>query len=481
MTGAVAGGHQVELLPAADRRRLERAIAQAARRARRRGPTLASITVEVAVPVDPSAVVAACRFAGEPWFCLEQPDRDGSALAGAGAALVLEASGPDRIAAVSRDWREAIGRAVFDRPDGSVAGSGPVAAGGIAFDDRGCASADWSGFAPASLIVPELCFARRSGRTRLTVNTLVAAGDDPGARCEELALRVAGLDPAARLPELDADPGGRHRTGSVLAPDHYLDAVTRAVQRIAAGEIEKIILARAIDVHAPVGYRPEALLGALRVRFPDCHLCVAGRGDAAFVAASPELLIRKEGQRATTIALAGSARRSADRSVDEHLGAELLRTGKERSEHEIVVRRIVRALGPHAVWVAAADGPELARVANIQHLATPLRAQLRGHQPVLELVAALHPTPAVGGEPAAVAVPMIPALEGLDRGWYAGPLGWTDANEDGEFVVGLRSALIRGASARLYAGVGVVAASDPAAELAETDVKLGALLPLLSP
>lgn len=481
MTGVLAGGHELELLAAADRSRLTRAIAQAARRARRRGPVLASITVDVATPLDPSAVIGAARRPGEPWFCLEQPDHNGSVLAATGAALVLEASGSDRIAVVGRRWREAIARAVFDRPDGSVAGAGPVAAGGIAFDPQGCASTDWSGFAPASLVVPELCFARRDGRTKLTISTLVAAGDEPGARSEALAARVAALDIRARLPEPDAEPGGRHRTGSVLAPEHYLDAVARAVERIDAGELEKIILARAVDVDAPARYRPEALLGALRLRFPACHLCVAGRGDAAFVAATPELLIRKEGQRASTIALAGSARRSTDRSVDEHLGAELLRTGKERREHEIVVRRIVSALGPHAVWVAAADRPELARVANIQHLATPIRAQLRGHQPLLDLVAALHPTPAVGGEPAAVALPMIPALEGLDRGWYAGPIGWIDTGEDGEFVVGLRSALLRGARARLYAGVGVVAASDPAAELAETDVKLGALLPLLSP
>ena len=137
-------------------------------------------------------------------------------------------------------------------------------------------------------------------------------------------------------------------------------------------------------------------------------------------------------------------------------------------------------LRPHAVWVAAPTEPTVIKVANIQHLATPIRAQLTHPVSVVELAGMLHPTPAVGGEPFAVAAPLIPALEGLDRGWYAGPVGWTDANEDGEFCVALRCALLRGTEARLYAGVGVVRDSDPAAELAETEVKLGALLPVLS-
>jgi isochorismate synthase len=203
-------------------------------------------------------------------------------------------------------------------------------------------------------------------------------------------------------------------------------------------------------------------------------------GDAAFVAASPELLVRREGLRASTVALAGSTRRSADPAVDDHLGEQLLRSDKDREEQAIVTRRIMRALRPHSVWVAAPDEPAIVKVANIQHLGTPIRAQLRAPVPVLELAGLLHPTPAVGGEPHAAAAPRIPAFEGLDRGWYAGAVGWTDANEDGELCVALRCALLRGREARLYAGVGVVRDSQPEAELAETEVKLGALLPVLS-
>ena len=182
-----------------------------------------------------------------------------------------------------------------------------------------------------------------------------------------------------------------------------------------------------------------------------------------------------------TLALAGSTRRSADPSVDDHLGEQLLRSAKDREEQAIVSRRIERTLRPHAVWVTAAPEPVLVRVANIQHLATPIRAQLASPIGAIELAGMLHPTPAVGGEPLEVAAPMIPALEGLDRGWYAGPVGWTDTSEDGEFCVALRCALLTTAAiARCYAGVGVVRDSDPAAELAETEIKLQALLPVLS-
>jgi salicylate biosynthesis isochorismate synthase/menaquinone-specific isochorismate synthase len=235
-----------------------------------------------------------------------------------------------------------------------------------------------------------------------------------------------------------------------------------------------------VQVHAGAAHDPAAVIGVLREAFPSCYVFAVAEGPATFLAASPELLVRREGQRASTVALAGSTRRSADPAVDDHLGERLLGSAKDREEQAIVARRIVRVLRPHAVWVTEAPDPVLVKVMNIQHLATPIRAQLASPRSAVELAGLLHPTPAVGGEPEAAALPMIPALEGLDRGWYAGPVGWTDASEDGEFCVALRCALLRGPIARCYAGVGVVADSDPQAELAETEVKLQALLPVLA-
>src|SRR5207244_6370642 len=175
-----------------------------------------------------------------------------------------------------------------------------------------------------------------------------------------------------------------------------------------------------------------------------------------FLAASPELLVRRDGQRASTVALAGSVRRSADPAVDDHLGEQLMQSAKDREENAIVARRIVRALEPYSVWVTAAPEPSLVRMANIQHLGAAIRAQLAAPVGAIELAGALHPTPAVGGEPSERAVAVIPALEGMDRGWYAGPVGWTDATGDGEFCVALRCALVRGSRAHCYAGCGLV-------------------------
>ena len=456
--------------------RCERAV----RRARRSGTgVLAGLTVRVGGDVDPSAIVFASRRAGDDWFCFEQPDRDAAALATLGCVARLEPP-PDatRFGHVAAAWRRLAGRAEADMPDGP-AGAGLVAVGGFPFAPAGGDAPHWAGFGPGGLVVPEIALARRGRDVRLTVAALADADDVPEELLARVERRLAGLRDLP-LPLLDPAPSGRFRIASTAPPEHYEAAVARAVERIRAGAFEKIVLAREVAVHAPAPHDAAAVFGVLRAGFGSCFVYCAGHGDAAFVGASPELLVRREGLRASTVALAGSTRRSADPAVDLHLGEQLLQSGKEREEQDIVTRRISRALRPLSVWVAAPDEPAIVRVANIQHLATPIRAQLTHPRSVVDLAGLLHPTPAVGAEPHAVATPQIPAFEGLDRGWYAGPVGWTDANDDGEFCVALRCALLRGTEARLYAGVGVVRDSDPAAELAETEVKLGALLPVLS-
>ncbi len=464
----------------ADRVRLHRHLTAAVRRSRNHGavPVLAAISVRLPIPVDPAGVVVASRQGDEPWFIMEQPDRQGSAVASLGCILALDAGGPDRFQVVARRWRALVTTAAVDPPAGPR-GSGPVAVGGFAFADHGGAAPHWDGFAPASLQVPQVAFARRDGETFMTLAALVTADDDPSDLLIALIQRADSLRDRG-LPLLDPDPVGRHQIVGAMPPEHYVGAVGRAVERIRAGRLKKIVLAREVQVHASTVHDAAAVHGVLREAFPSCYVFCVGRGDSAFIAASPELLIRRDGLRAGTLALAGSTRRSADPAVDDHLGEQLLRSDKDRQEQQIVVRRIVRALRPHSVWVTAADEPEVIRMANIQHLASPIRAQLASPVSAVALAGLLHPTPAVGGEPIAVAAPMIPELEGLDRGWYAGPVGWTDANEDGEFCVALRSALLTGPVARCYAGVGVVAGSDPVAELAETELKLQALLPVLA-
>jgi salicylate biosynthesis isochorismate synthase/menaquinone-specific isochorismate synthase len=296
--------------------------------------------------------------------------------------------------------------------------------------------------------------------------------------------RALGLldrcDPAARLSDTPRFATDRARIESALPPEHYEAAVDRAVAEISGGRAKKVVLAREVVVERDGNHDPGMVLSVLRQAFPSCFLFIVGRGNAAFVGASPELLIRREGLTATTVALAGTAPRSADPAVDSHLGERLIRSAKDRSEQHIVTERIAETLSDGALWVSASDEPQLVKVANVQHLATPIRARLREPIAAVELVGRLHPTPAVGGEPWSSARELIAELEGLDRGWYAAPVGWTDTAENGEFVVALRCALLRSNEARCYAGVGVVEGSVGADELVETELKLNALLPIVS-
>jgi isochorismate synthase len=470
-------------LSASDRERLRARLDLALQRARRSGhPTLATIACPLPQDLDPAAVVCGSRRPGEPWFVFEQPDRGGAALAGLGQVACLEDSGADRFATVADRWRSLSARAVADAPS-DAGGGGPVAVGGFALAPHGGSSPAWSGFAPASLVVPQVAIARERLAGEPSVRLTLAALANPDDTSEELlgglTRRLEGLS-APPLPLLDPAPTGRFHVSSGMPPEHYEAAVSRAVELIRAGRLQKIVLAREVQVHAPCEYDPAAVFGVLREAFPSCFVFCVGRGDATLVAASPELLVRREGQRVSTIALAGSTRRSADPAVDAHLGEQLMRDRSYREEHAIVARRIERTLNQYAIWVATAPEPSLVRIANIQHLATPIRAQLAAPVEAIELAGLMHPTPAVGGEPSEAALGLIPALEGLDRGWYTGPVGWADAAGDGEFCVALRCALLRGNVARCYAGNGIVRDSNPAAELAETEIKLEALLPLLT-
>jgi isochorismate synthase len=457
------------------RDRVTEAVAAAARERR---PVVASTTLRLDDDLDVAACVFATRRAEERYFVWEQPERDRFALGCLGAAWTVEGlAGEDRFARAARECAEVM-RGAIGAEEPGMRGCGPVWVGGFAFAPDGGATPEWGSLPPTLLVLPELSLVRHGSSCWATVNVACRGDDDPAARTRAALARLDALEQAP-LPLVDPDPLGGYRISSVLPPEHYVEAVAEATRRIRAGEIEKVVLAREVTVEADSPFRAGAVFEALRGGYPSCFCFCAGTRDTAFLGASPELLVRREGAGLATVALAGSTRRSADPAVDDHLGQRLLQDAKERSEHAIVARRIERTLGPISVWVAAAAEPSLVKVANIQHLATPVRAQLAEARSAIELAGILHPTPAVGGEPWEQARAVM-ALEQLDRGWYAGPLGWMDSTEDGELCVALRCALLEGRTAHCYAGDGVVADSEPEAELAETEVKLGALLPALT-
>ncbi|MGH7944209.1 MAG: isochorismate synthase, partial [Opitutaceae bacterium] len=260
----------------------------------------------------------------------------------------------------------------------------------------------------------------------------------------------------------------------------YRAAVASALKRIEAGEFKKIVLARAQDLTANQPLHPLRMLNGLRQRFPDCYSFsfAHGRGPS-FIGASPERLVRVSKGTLETEALAGSSRRGATASEDAALAGSLLRSDKDRREHREVLDDIVARLSPLGIKPEYPPVPHVRRLANVQHLDTPVRAALPDTVHVLDVLAAMHPTPAVGGSPRDAAVARIRELEGFPRGLYAGALGWLNARGGGEFFVGIRSALVQGSSARVFAGAGIVSGSTPEKEFAETELKFKAMLDAL--
>lgn len=433
-------------------------------------PKLVSISLAVDA-LDPLAVLESIFDPTELHFYTERPSAD-SAIAGAEAVVAFEASGPGRFAAVQRFVDATLADTIAV---GDVSGpfGGPHFFTAFAFQNE--VGAD-EPFPSARVFVPRWQVARAGDRTTAVANLLVAAD----APVELLAQRVWRAHGKFR-----AFDYGSPRA-AVAAPEKlrwetedegdYPAAVSAALQRIAGGEFQKIVLARRRAVHASAPLHPLQMLNALRQRFPDCYaFSVANGRGQSFIGATPERLARVSKGVLETEALAGSAPRGASASEDAMHGSGLLRSEKDRREQKLVLDSICRRLAPLGIQPEYAAEPTLRKLANVQHLQTLVRTPLPEGIRLLDVLACLHPTPAVGGSPREAAVPHIAQLEGFPRGLYAGALGWLNARGGGEFFVGLRSALVDGDSARLFAGAGIVAGSSPEKELAETELKFRAM------
>jgi isochorismate synthase len=264
------------------------------------------------------------------------------------------------------------------------------------------------------------------------------------------------------------------------SPDFYKGAVSEAARRVAAGALRKVVLARTIEVAADRELDPRRLAHRLRAVDPHAYTFIAPTGRGVLVGASPELLVSRHGLEVRANPLAGSAPRSGDPVQDRASAEQLASSEKNREEHAVVVEAVAAALEPLCDTLTWDPHPVLRETPNIWHLSTRFRGRLREPAPTaLDLALALHPTPAVGGAPREEALATLAQLEGFDRGSYAGPVGWVDASGNGEWAIALRCALLEGDHATLYAGAGIVAASDPSSELEETERKFGAFLDAL--
>ena len=395
------------------------------------------------VPLD-GPDVDLVAFAGDEGVLFE---RGGAGLAGRGVALrVTTAEMASALAAIHAD--DEVG----------LPGCGPVAVGALPFSPDPA----------ATLVVPHTVLGRAADGTAW-VTTIGAEGDAFGPR-SALEHTTPGFE---AVPTRDTRPGDRFVLAAARHHDEWCATVVSAVEAIRAGGLRKVVLAREVGVEANRPILPSHVLTRLRALYPSCMLfSVEG-----FVGASPELLVSRLGRQVRSQPMAGTIPRSGDPAVDHQLAVGLLGSEKDRHEHRLVVDAVAAALGPYCEGLDVPDEPAIVPLRNVCHLGTTLTGHLAGDGPsAWDLAAALHPTPAVAGTPTEEALACIASLEGMDRGRYAGPVGWTDARGDGEWAVGIRSAQVSGNSARLLAGVGVVADSDPESELAETQLKLQALL-----
>ena len=374
-------------------------------------------------------------------------------VVGAGVAARADVgTGPDRFAR-ARDWLAGIA------PD---VATGPLAFASFTFDPSDGDSV---------MVVPRVALWRSDGVTRRMRAGIDAA--TPGAPAP------VGVGAASGAPDGVARDRPRY-AGSTVRDERWLEAVAEALTRIGAGSHEKVVLARDLHLWSRRPFDVGRLLHDLTVRFPSCMTFLVD----GLVGASPERLLRRTGATVSSRVLAGTTRRGADGPEDTALGAALLGSEKDLREHELALRSAIDALAPVCSELHAPDAPSLVRLDNVQHLGSDvigtLTASDSGDLPhVLDLVARLHPTAAVGGVPREAALTAITELEGMERGRYAGPVGWCTPDGDGEFAIALRCAEVRGERARLFAGAGIVAGSLPEEELTETWLKLRAMIGVL--
>jgi menaquinone-specific isochorismate synthase len=410
-------------------------------------PTAGPTVVVRTVPIEAADPLLAYLPADHAHDDLVSWVRRGDGLVGWGTALTFEAHGEGRFREAEAWWRDVSHHAVV-RDEVGRPGTGLVCFGSFPFADDSAEA--------ARLVVPSTIVGRRDGQTWLT---------------------TVSLDPQLTLlekPSLADDPepprGVAFADGSV-SPADYAHAVAEAVERSGAGEVDKVVLARDLVATASGPIDPRWLLRRLAERYENTWVFAV----SGLVGATPELLVRRDQGLITSRVLAGTIRRTGDDDKDTALAGSLARSSKDLEEHEYAVRSVAEALAPHCSSMNVPEAPFVLHLPNVMHLATDVAAVSADDASSLTLAASLHPSAAVGGTPTVRAVELIAELEHMDRGRYAGPVGWMDAHGDGAWGIALRSgAFAPGDPSQitLYAGCGIVAGSDPESEVAESNAKL---------
>ena len=444
-----------------------------------------AVRLHVPVPVvDPWTYLAACP---NPVQMAWQEAHGELAFAAWGVAAEVSLAGDDRFAAARNfcsNYREQL-LEVDLHPDTPGVGDLPMVIGGFAFNSDAPLGV-WRDWPAGWLVAPRVLVYRRGARSGALLTCTLQGADHLDEAAAHLAQSWHGLRDLAAAP-VSLIPAATATGGAPLEHrDTWCARVETAARAVAAGQLDKVVLARSVEIAGDAAGDPRPTLDApatlrrLRQRHPAATLfAIRRRGAGTFLGATPECLVRVAGDAVQTVALAGTAAVSGDPARDRLAGWALAQSAKEAAEHRAVVDAIRAGLAPLCHTLEVAPTPQLRRLVDVQHLETPITGRLREPGRILSLVERLHPTPAVGGAPREAALAWLRRHESLERGWYAGPVGWVSQEGAGSFAVALRSGLVRDDAAYAFAGAGIVGASEPASEWRETELKLRPMLEAL--
>ncbi|MFC7063923.1 isochorismate synthase [Halobacillus seohaensis] len=395
-------------------------------------------------------------------------------LAGVGSAQRIQSADQHRFNEVESVWNDIQEKAkVYDSINEK--GTGLVALGGFSFDTQQVNRSPWEAFPDNQMTIPMYLLTNKDEKSYLTTNILVLEED----HAQQIIHQIKS-DQQQLLNGIREEVNLPHRSNTEeISPDKWKVSVEKATEDIKNGELEKVVLAREIRLKFSREVELAAVIENLSNTQDNSYIFAIESGGDYFVGATPERLARVDNQELVSTCLAGTAPRGRNDEEDQKLGQTLLQDPKNRQEHDFVVQMIREAVEACCLDVEIPKSPVVYPLSNLQHLYTPVTATLEQGYTLLDVVGRLHPTPALGGMPQKKSVDYIRSHEVLNRGWYAGPVGWFDGKNNGEFAVAIRSALIQKNEASLFAGCGVVEDSDPEAEYQETGVKFKPMLSVL--
>jgi menaquinone-specific isochorismate synthase len=387
-------------------------------------------------------------------------------LVGIGHATVLSSDGTDdRFTQISTSWNKICTALIKEENDRE-----PVLFGGFSFDPKSVKQSEWDGFPSAQFVVPSFQLAIENGKTTISIN-LVTEYSDAAEQFETLRVERDRIIHIAQVEESALLTKPKVVSIEEISKERYIDTVADVTKKINNGDAEKVVIARSLKLNFTDDVSAVTALHHISNEQQESYHFGLQKDGKLFFGATPERLIEISNGRAYSACVAGSIRRGKSAAEDRELGDELLEDRKNREEHQYVVNMISQVFKKFCTDIRISKVPKLMKVRDIQHLFTPVEGQVESGTDIFSLVQALHPTPALGGVPTDIAMDIIRTEENMDRGYYAAPIGWTDTAGNGEFAVAIRSALLDGDSAYLYAGGGIVADSVAGKEYDETWVK----------